>query len=250
MKILFKLSSIHKTTYYLDECSLNFDSARALYHYKKYPSMATLKLLGREDKTVINVQDPVTKLQYKFLNTTNWSLIAEDISKYGNFEKLVKTLKSFAAIEEFTFEKLHSLSANTATDNGEALFQIEYARSLLTKAQGKLDNDQLIRAWLGCLITQRDRPLRPDASFWSYRPVAFFFPSHQTMFIEAIKPVIEFFKEVIGVQDENELKLAFDKFRRGDKVLVTAEPAVEKKVPAKEMETELTRFKSSVHRVR
>lgn len=250
MKIMFKLSSVYKTNYFSEVCSLNFDSARALYHYKKHPSMTKLNLLSNKDKSVINIQDPVTKHQYKFSYTDTWGLVAEDISKYGNFERLTKALNSFAAIEEFTFEKLNSLATSTINDNGAALFQIELTRSLLKKAEGKLSNDQIVRAWLGCLITQKDIPIRPDPSFWSYRPVAYFFPSHQTIFIEAIKPVIEFFKEVIGVQDEKELRLAFDQFRRGEKVIVSAEQEVERKLPAKGTETELTTIRTDIQRVR
>jgi len=250
MKITFKFSTIYRTNHFVEICSFNFDAIRALYHYRKNPSMAKLGLVGNKHGTSINIQDPITKRQYKFTYTDNWGLAAEDISKYDNFEHLSKALNSFAAIEEFTLEKLKTLSESTTRDNGEAMFQIEYALNLLRKEQGKLTNAQLIRALLGCLITQKDRPIRLDPTFWSYRPIAYFFPSHQTIFIETIKPVIEFFKEVIGVQDEMELRVAFDKFRRGEKVIVTDEKKTEKKLPAPGSETELVTIKPGIQRVR
>ncbi|MHB1946916.1 MAG: hypothetical protein ACYCQI_02230 [Gammaproteobacteria bacterium] len=250
MKITFKFTTIYKTNFFYSECSFNFDAIRALYHFKKNPSMATLGLLNNKAGNFINIQDPITKHQYKFTYTDNWGLAALDISKYDNFERLSKALNSFEAIKEFTLEKFSSLPANTANDNAEAMFQVEYALNLLSKAQGKLNNDQLIRVLLGCLITQKDRPTRTNPSFWSYRPIAYLFPSHQTIFVETIKPVIEFFKEVIGVTDEKELRIAFDKFRRGEKVIVSAEQKTEMKLPPIGTETELTTFKAGIQRIR
>ncbi|MHB1949022.1 MAG: hypothetical protein ACYCQI_13020 [Gammaproteobacteria bacterium] len=196
---------IHTTT---REFDLSSDAIKALLHsYREF-----IKTLPKKFgvNTEINQRDPKTNQEYRFLMNQEWLDACKALDDYpANYVFMQTQLTKLDKITELCEEAFDLYKSWYFSGGGERVEAMIRIKNFLQSMSEKEEKNPLkmIKAVLGCLISERDTAIEQHTSQLIY-PISFF-SAEKPKFALALEPVINVYKALLEVPHEKEFRAEF-----------------------------------------